>query len=269
MVLALTSLASQNNKLIISTEEQIAQDTAQVPCKDSERLKSVKSQFLRLGAQPEDVLTDKRDGVDNIIVRKQGQAQGIIVIGAHYDKSESGCGAIDNWTGVVALTHIYRSLKDIPFQKTLIFAGFGKEEQGLYGSKAMVRGIKNEEVSQYCAMVNIDSLGMAAPQVVENLSSRPLVDRVTELAQRMKMPFSRVTVPGVGADSIPFIEKKIPAVTISALGNGWSEILHTRNDPVAIVNSKSVYLGYMLALAFIGELDNVACDANWKKSNAK
>jgi Iap family predicted aminopeptidase len=145
----------------------------------------------------------------------------------------------------------------------------GKEEQGLYGSKAMVRGIKNEEVSQYCAMVNIDSLGMAAPQVAENLSSRPLVDRVTELAQRMKMPFSRVTVPGVGADSIPFIEKKIPAVTISALGNGWSEILHTRNDQVAIVNSKSVYLGYMLALALIGELDNVACDANWKKSNAK
>jgi Zn-dependent M28 family amino/carboxypeptidase len=269
LVLTLSSFASQSNKLIVSTQEQIAQDTAQVPCKDSERLKGVKSLFIRMGAQSEDVLTEKRNGVENIVVRKQGQAQGIIVVGAHYDKSESGCGAIDNWTGIVALTHIYRSLKDIPLQKTLIFAAFGKEEQGLYGSKAMVRGIKNEEVGQYCAMVNIDSLGMAAPQVSENLSSKPLVDRVTEIAQRMKMPVNKVTIPGAGADSIPFIEKKIPAVTISAVGNGWGEILHTKNDQVEKVNSTSVYLGYRLALALIGEVDNIACDANREKPNAK
>jgi Zn-dependent M28 family amino/carboxypeptidase len=269
LIVTLSSSASQSNNLIISTEEQTAQDTAQVPCKDSERPKAVKSLFSKMGAQTEDVLTEKRDGVENIIVRKQGKAQGIIVVGAHYDKTQDGCGAIDNWTGIVALTHIYRSLKDADFQKTLIFVAFGKEEQGLFGSRAMARAIKKDEVGQYCAMVNIDSLGMAAPQVSENLSSKTLVNRVAELAQRMKMPFNKVSIPRAGADSIPFIEKKIPAVTISALGNGWGEVLHTRSDQVAKVNSTSVYLGYRLALALIAELDNLACEASREEPKAK
>lgn len=63
----------------------------------------------------------------------------------------------------MALAHIYKSFKDVTPEKTLIFVAFGKEEKGLLGSKAMVKTIKKEEIEQYCAMVNIDSLGMAAP----------------------------------------------------------------------------------------------------------
>ncbi len=94
----------------------------------------------------------------------------------------------------------------------------------------MVKTIKKEEVEQYCAMVNIDSLGMAAPQTPENLSSKLLVNRVAELAGRMKIPFSKVTINGADADSNSFIGKKIPAVTISALGDGWEKILHSSKD---------------------------------------
>ena len=118
------------------------------------------------------------------------------------------------------------------------------------------------EVGQYCAMVNIDNLGMAEPQVAVNLSSKMLVNRVVELAQRMKMPFSRVKIPGAGADSVPFIDKKIPAVTICSITNGWGEVLHTNNDQVSKVNRESVYLGYRLALALLAELNNQPCDVS-------
>jgi Zn-dependent M28 family amino/carboxypeptidase len=260
--LALGSSAARVNKPVISTQEETASDVAQVPCKDGERLKAVKDLFGKMGAQPGDVLTEKRGGVENVIIRKPGQAQGTIVIGAHYDKTRDGCGAIDNWTGIVALAHIYRSLKDVPTQKTLVFVAFGREEEGLLGSKAMASAIKKEEVGQYCAMVNIDSLGMAAPQVLENLSSKALVNRVTAIAKRMDMPFNRVNIPEAGADSQSFVDKKIPAVTISAIGNGWSEVLHTRRDQVSNVNSASLYLGYRLALALVADLDNIACEAS-------
>ena len=99
-----------------------------------------------------------------------------------------------------------------------------EEEVGLVGSRSMVKKIKKEEVDQYCAMINIDSLGMAAPLVLQNVSSKTLTARVGEIALRMKMPFNTVNVPGAGADSQPFMEKKIPAVTISALGNGWADL---------------------------------------------
>ena len=85
------------------------------------------------------------------------------------DKVNTGCGALDNWTGIVALAHVFRALRSVPLKKTILFVGFGKEEEGLVGSHAMVDAIKKDGVSEYCAMINIDSLGLAVPQVMEPL----------------------------------------------------------------------------------------------------
>jgi Iap family predicted aminopeptidase len=260
--------AGQESKVIVSTQDETTQDVAQAPCQQSERLAAVKALFIKMGAQAGDVLIERRDGVANLVVRKPGKSQGILVIGAHYNKSREGCGAIDNWTGIVALAHIYRTLKDAPLQKTLIFVAFGKGELGVLGSRVIVNKIKKEEVNQYCAMINIDAVGMAVPQVQENVSSKTLTARVGEIAQRMKMPFSKLDIWGVFADSLPFIERKIPAVTISALGNGWADIVRTRRDQVAKVNTTSLYLGYRLALALVTELDNLACGVSRVESKA-
>jgi hypothetical protein len=260
--LAPISFGSQTGKLIISTEEEIAKDIALAPCKDAERMNAVKALFTRLGASAEQVTVEKLDDVENVVVRKPGTSPETLIIGAHYDKTDMGCGAIDNWTGIITIAHLYRSLKDVPLHKSLIFIAFGKEEKGLLGSKAWVRHIKKEDTGQYCAMINIDSLGMATPQVLENLSSKTLVNRVADLAQRMKIPFHKYNINGAGADSESFIAKKIPALTISAIANGWETVLHTSNDKAAKVNSNSLYIGYRLALALVAELDSLPCEVS-------
>src|SRR5882724_1252143 len=209
------SADGQQNIIKISTPEDIKADFNSVPCKNDERLAAVKALFEKARAPESDISVEKFKGVENLVVRIRGSSVDSIVIGAHYDKVPDGCGAIDNWSGIVALAHIYKGFKDVTPEKTLIFVAFGKEEKGLLGSKAMVKTIKKEEIEQYCAMVNIDSLGMAAPQAPENLSSKLLVNRAAELAKQMKIPFSKVSVNG-DADSSSFIGKKIPAITISA-----------------------------------------------------
>jgi acetylornithine deacetylase/succinyl-diaminopimelate desuccinylase-like protein len=174
-VLAPSNSGGQEARLVISTEEETAREIAATPCKDGERLKAVKALFVKNGAVPEEVLIEKLDGVENLVIRKQGKSEETIVVGAHYDKTIDGCGAVDNWTGIVALAHIYRSLKNVSLQKSVIFVAFGKEEQGLLGSKAMVRRIKDEELARYCAMVNIDSLdGVSAGgrEPVEQVTGR-------------------------------------------------------------------------------------------------
>lgn len=266
---AAISFGSQNGKVIISTEEETAQDIALAPCDNGKRLTAVKALFTKMGAPAEQVIVEKLDDVENIVVRKPGTSPETLIIGAHYDKTDNGCGAIDNWTGIVTIAHLYRSLKDVSLHKSLIFIAFGKEEKGLLGSKAWVRHIKKEDAGQYCAMVNIDSLGMAAPQVPLNMSSKTLVNRVADLAQRMKVPFSKVTIADAGADSQSFLDKKIPALTISALGNGWEKVLHTSNDQVAKVHSTSLYLGYRLALALVAELDSLPCDVSRGETKTK
>lgn len=265
---ATISNANQSGNLVISSQEETAQDMALVPCKDKERLTATKALFVKLGARADEVSIEKQDGVENLFLRKTGKSQGTIVIGAHYDKVADGCGALDNWSGIVALAHIFRSLKDVPLQKSLTFVAFGKEESGLLGSRAMVRAIKKEDVEQFCAMVNIDSLGMAAPQAPVNLSSSSLISRVVDLAQRMKVPFNKVTIAGL-ADSISFIGRKIPAITISAMGDGWEKVLHTDKDRLASVNQTSVYLGYRLALALVVELSDLPCEVNRKDATKK
>ncbi len=250
-------------KVRIATFEEIRSEFDSVPCKNSDRLKAVKSLFEKMGAKPEEIAVEKARGVENVVIRKASATGSTekIVIGAHYDKTPDGCGAIDNWTGVVALAHIYRTVKDLPLKKNIVFVAFGKEEEGLIGSSGMAGGIKKEQVAEYCAMINIDSLGIGIPQTLDNISSKKLIDFTGALAKEMKVPFAHARVDGASSDSAPFIGKKIPAVTIHALNNDWPKVLHSSNDQPSKINHESVYVGFRVALALLVRVDEADCQS--------
>ena len=132
------------------------------PCKGrKERREEVKKLFLKMGAPESDIVFEKLDDVENVVVTKKGKTDETIVIGAHFDKTETGCGAIDNWSGIVIVANLYRTMKDFTTQKTYKFVAFDKEELGLLGSDAMAKKIPKEERANYCAMVNFDSFGFS------------------------------------------------------------------------------------------------------------
>jgi Iap family predicted aminopeptidase len=246
---------------LITPREEIKAEFDSVPCKNADRLKAVKALFEKMGAKPEEIAVEKVKGIENVIIRKTAAKETAekIVIGAHYDKVADGCGAIDNWTGVVAIAHIYRTVKDLPLKKNIVFAAFGEEEKGLVGSSGMVGAIKKEQAAEYCAMINIDSLGIGIPQTLDNISSKKLIDFTLALAKEMKVPFAHARVDGASSDSAPFIGKKIPAVTIHALNDDWRKILHSSNDQPSKVNHESVYVGYRVALALLVRIDAAGC----------
>lgn len=254
-------VVAQQAPATVSTPEDIAKDFSAVPCDDKDRLAAVRALYERAGAQASSITMDRHANVENLVVTKQGASPETIVIGAHYDKTADGCGAIDNWTGQVALTHLYRTLRDIPLKKTLVFVAFGREEKGLVGSRAMTRNIGADRVAGYCAMINIDSLGLGPPQVADNMSSRKLAAFTGDVAKEMEIPFAHASIGRANSDSSAFVAKKIPAVTIHGLNKDWSTILHSKQDQAGKVNATSVYLGYRLALAMIVRLDASACDA--------
>lgn len=262
MLLQLTGpAAAQSAGSKVSGIEDIREDFEKVPCDNNERLAGVESLFERAGVSPSDVKLEKYKDVENLVVVKKGESSGMIVIGAHYDKVREGCGAVDNWTGLVALSHIYRTLRNIPLKKTLVFVAFGKEEKGLVGSHAMANAIGEDQVVEYCAMINIDSLGLGPPQVADNMSSKKLELLAEELAKEMGMPFAHASIRGADADSSSFVAKQIPAVTIHGLNNNWTKILHSQRDQMAKVDMASVYFGYRLAMSMILRLDASPCGA--------
>jgi putative aminopeptidase FrvX len=260
---AFTQVTDYPPKSLISPREEIKAEFDSVPCKNSDRQKAVKALFEKMGAQPEEITVEKVKGVENVVVRKassNGSAEKI-VIGAHYDKTPNGCGAIDNWTGVVTVAHLYRTVKDLPLKKNVVFVAFGEEEKGLVGSSGMVGAISKEQAAEYCAMINIDSLGMGIPQTLDNVSSKKLIDFTVDLAQKMNCPFAHTRVEGASSDSASFIKKKIPAVTIHALNNDWQKILHSSNDNPSRINHESVYAGYRLALELLLRVDDADCQS--------
>jgi hypothetical protein len=251
--------SAQEPNVKISTTEQIKTDLERVTCKDEERLSAVKALFQSAGAANSDLTINKYKDVEDVVLIKKGETDEKIVVGAHYDKVSLGCGAIDNWTGIVTLANLYSSIKNSRPKKTLIFVAFGKEERGLVGSHAMATAIDKNEIPQYCAMINIDSLGLSAPQVADNMSSRKMTELAAGVAKAMNVPFSHASIPGGDSDSSSFKDRKIPSVTIHGLSNDWPKILHSRNDQVSKINPTSVYLGYRLALAIIARVDQASC----------
>lgn len=253
-------IRAQGISVKYSTVEQIKADIDLVPCKNEARLDAVRALFQRMGAGTDDMSLEKFKNVENLVITKRGESDERIVVGAHYDKVSEGCGAVDNWTGIVALAHLYRTLKPTPLKKTLIFVAFGKEESGLVGSHAMASAIPKEQIALYCAMINIDSLGMGRPQVADNLANPKLEALAERLATDMKMLFGHANVLG-DSDSSSFRDKKIPAITLHGLTNEYLTLLHTSKDTVTKVNPVSVYLGYALVVAMVDSIAGTPCNA--------
>ena len=259
--LATIPTGAQDSAIKISTPEQFKEDFNTVPCEDEQRLTGVRWLFERDGTPSATFTIDRYKDVENFVWTKKGESAEKIVVGAHYDKLGDGCGALDNWTGVVTLSHLYQSFKKVRLKKTLVLVAFDQEEKGLIGSRAMTNAISKDQVVEYCAMINVDSLGLSPPQVADNMSSKKLAQLTADLAKEMQMPFGHAKIEGASADSVSFIAKKIPAVTIHGLSDEWPMILHSRNDQPAKINPLSVYLGYRLVLSMIVHLDQSPCAA--------
>jgi Iap family predicted aminopeptidase len=247
--------------LRISTLDEIRADLSLLGCGDEPRYDAVSRLFTKVGAQSDHVEDFSHRQVRNLVVRKAGASAETIVVGAHYDKTELGCGAVDNWTGIVALAHLYATFRDVVPAKSLLFVAFDDEELGLHGSHAMARSIPKQERARYCAMINLDSFGLARPQVLDNVSSTRLRKLAAELAETIDVPFDHARVDVASADSASFLRRGIPAITLHGLSADWGSILHTDEDQPSKVNATSVYLGYRLALALLARVDGMSCDA--------
>jgi hypothetical protein len=241
-----------------STAEDLRSDLTGIPCDNRKRQQAVHALFLKMGAPEDRVRVARYPKVENLFVEVPGTEPERIVIGAHYDKTDFGCGAIDNWTGIVILAHLYKTVQARPPNKTFVFVAFGKEEKGLLGSRAMADSIPDEELGSYCAMLNLDSFGVAQPQAFENVSSRKLINIAREIARENNIPFATGIIPA-NTDSSPFRRLGIPALSLHGLTSNSRALLHTKRDNERAVNLGSVYLGYRLAFLLVEHLDACHC----------
>jgi hypothetical protein len=101
----------------LSSVQQIAAEFTTVPCSNDDRLAAAVALFERLGAKRHEISVEDLGVAKNVVVTVPGTSAHAsserIVIGAHFDKVAAGCGAFDNWTGMVAIAHMYGTVKNL------------------------------------------------------------------------------------------------------------------------------------------------------------
>ena len=198
----------------------------------------------------------KHSKAPNMICTLPGTTDNEIVVGGHLDSIEVGMGAVDDWSGAVLLPSLYESLKNTPHRHRFVFVGFAGEESGLYGSHEFIKQLDHDETTRIHAMINLECLGLGEPEVWVGRADKRLLEAYSLVANSLHVHSRGVNFDaGADDDSHPFMDAKIPVLTIHSVTQETWHILHHPADNLSAIEPHDYYTTYRLAVAYLGYLD--------------
>lgn len=198
----------------------------------------------------------------------KGTSGRIIVIGGHIDSSAPDvAGANDDGSGAACVMELSRVLGKRPTHSTIIFACFGGEEEGLFGSTWFVKHFP--QIDSVDLMLQIDMTDGASyfeldPDAAFQVSApRWLPEAAQEIynAQRgdgqmryltHMSTLNSSTPGGTGSDHMPFLEKGIPAIDFTS-DIGYP--IHSPLDNLATFDSSGLERTGSLVLGLVERFD--------------
>ncbi len=182
----------------------------------------------------------------NVIAERPGtfKDDGVVMVTAHYDSVPGSPGANDDGSGTVLALELARVLRYLPTCKTLRFALWGSEEQGLLGSRYYVSQLSDANAARIAGVFQNDMVATShGPATAYWLLSVDGGDNATtrEVAAAAKRlgydPRVHGPVARGSSDHVPFHERNIAAANFSWRGEGGPHELeplyHTPEDTIA------------------------------------
>lgn len=188
----------------------------------------------------------------------------VVVIGGHYDHvgKYNGFifnGADDNASGTVGMLTLARAYKESGKKpaKTIVFAAWTGEEQGLWGSKYFVKNIPDS--MNVVLNINLDMIGRTS---IQDDSERYLKVQYTkkhknfeEIFQKqnevnklnLDIRFQPDELPKGGSDFVPFAAEGIPVIS---LFTGLHRHYHYPNDELEFIDMEK--MTNIIKLTYLG-----------------
>lgn len=182
----------------------------------------------------------------NVIGILQGSdpllASETILIGAHYDHLGVGgdgrvfCGAADNASGSAVVLEAARAFSACAQRpkRTLVFALWCGEEQGLHGSNHYVNQEPLLPLEKTKLMIQLDSLDNQQGPCITNITDNETIQRFFAKAIAEKRVEVLDTKGQCASDDCAFLAKKVPACRFVAFG----EHHHQDVDTIAHLNKE-------------------------------
>jgi len=159
-------------------------------------------------------IVDKPATVYNTIAEIRGseKPEEIVVLGAHLDSWDLGTGATDNGTGSMVVLEAARALQKsgLKPKRTIRFALFSGEEQGLNGSRAYVEAHRDEMPRVSAALIHDTGTGrVTSISLMRNYQAREVMDTV--VAPLRPLGFLELSERWMtGSDHASFEEAGVP-----------------------------------------------------------
>ncbi|MCG6117272.1 MAG: M28 family peptidase [Aquimonas sp.] len=170
-----------------------------------------------------------------------------IVVGAHYDarnnvlcdtSTQPQPGANDNASGCAGVIELARAFQGLRTERSLVFACFAGEEQGLVGARAWVGSLQSSgELARIQHMINLD---MIAHAINDSLAARAETTPAHAGQLARYADAAALYAPELGlilstntqaySDHWPFIERGIPGVFTWENGAGIYPHYHQATD---------------------------------------
>jgi carboxypeptidase Q len=159
----------------------------------------------------------------------------VVLLGAHLDSWDVGTGATDNATGSIAVLEAARLLGALKAtgvrpRRTIRFAFFSGEEQGLFGSQYHVL-MRTSEMARLQAVLVLDNgSGRITGMALQGWGE--LHDLWTHMLQPIGAlgPFTVRSGMKGGTDHLPFVEAGVPAFNYDQLSRGYDFTHHSQAD---------------------------------------
>ena len=182
-------------------------------------------------------------------IRGSTRPDEVVVLGAHLDSWDLGTGALDNGANVVALIDVARQMKRLGIKpaRTLRFALWNGEEQGMYGSAGYTKTHEAEldkhvMASSFdigCGRINGFFTG-GRPELP------PLVDVALEPVRGLG-PFTQLDVPIVGTDNFDFMLHGVPNLVANQEPALYGPNYHARSDELNKCDPQQLRLNTAIA----------------------
>jgi hypothetical protein len=231
------------------------------------------SQMHRLLARGERVAVeiDVRNtlGTDSTVVyntiaeiRGSERPDEVVLLGAHLDSWDLATGTTDNATGSIAVLEAARILKasGVRPRRTIRFALFSGEEQGLYGSRMYARDHAGELGKAQAVLVLDNGTGRITGMSLQGRN---------ELAQLWRDVFAPIESLGPfriqarnkgGTDHLPFLSHGVPAFNFDQESRGYDHTHHSQVDTFDhavipdVIQAATVMAATAYQLANVGQL---------------
>jgi carboxypeptidase Q len=253
---AMALLVPDGDNTFVARPRRFGGDIAPLPAAeirrdDAERIRSLLARGpVRVAMAYRNRISPGPVTVHNVVAELRGRERPDewVIVCAHLDSWDYAVGAQDNATGVAMVLDAARAIVAMgqPPRRSIRFALFAGEEQGLLGSAAYVRA-HHAELGRAVAALNADAgtgriIGWTLPGREDAASAlRPLA---TELLSELGSTTIDTSMQyALDSDHAPFLREGIPALDMNADDGPYEEVHHTSLDSFDRVDPRNLAIG--------------------------